>query len=188
MPSRLPGHLRDRLEGVRLLVTDVDGVLTDGVLVYSPKGDTAKRFHVRDGLAVRLLLDAGIAVAVLTGRSSETVAVRFRELGVPDELVRQGSADKAADLDELEALLGLGDDSVAVVGDDLPDLPMLTRAVFAACPADAAPEVAAVCHLVCGTSGGQGVIREVAELVLKAQGRWDAAVARWTRALPGESK
>ncbi len=186
MPSHLPGHLRERLERVRLLITDVDGVLTDGVLVYSPQGDTAKRFHVKDGLAVRLLQDAGIAVAVLTGRRSETVALRFRELGLPDALVIQGSTDKAGDLDALEAHLGIGDESIAVVGDDLPDLPMLTRAGFATCPSDAAPEVAAVCHFVCGVAGGQGVIREVTELILKAQGRWDAAVSRWTRTAPTE--
>lgn len=184
--SHLPGNLRRRLERVRLLVTDVDGVLTDGVLVYSAQGDTAKRFNVKDGLGVRLLQEAGVAVAVLTGRRSETVSVRFRELGVPDELVVQGSSDKAGDLDALEDRLGLDDENVAVVGDDLPDLPVLARAGFAACPADAVPEVAAVCHLACGAAGGQGVIREVAELILKAQDRWDAVVAKWTSTVPGE--
>lgn len=179
MPSHLPPSIRRRLEPIRLLILDVDGVLTDGWLWYGPSGEELKRFSVRDGLAVRLLILAGIDVAVVTGRSSAAVAVRCRELGLRDELVIQGSRDKAADLDRLLVDLGLGDDQVAAVGDDLPDLPVLTRVGFAACPADAAPEVAAACHLVCGTDGGRGVVREVAELVLKAQRRWAEMVREW---------
>jgi 3-deoxy-D-manno-octulosonate 8-phosphate phosphatase (KDO 8-P phosphatase) len=179
MPSRLPGHVRERLDPIRALVLDVDGVLTDGILLYGPGGEAVKQFSVRDGLAVRLLGDAGLSVAVLTGRRSEIIAVRCRDLGIPEELVIQGSSDKSADLDELERRLGLSDHQVAVMGDDLPDLPMLERAGFAACPADAAPEVAAVCHLVCGAPGGRGAVREVAELLLKAQGLWQGQVGRW---------
>ena len=179
MPSRLPGPVRERLDPIRLLVLDVDGVLTDGTLVYGLDGEVLKAFSVRDGLAIRLLLDAGFSVALVTGRCSEIVAARCRDLGIRDDLVIQGSRDKAADLDELERRLGLSDREVAVMGDDLPDLPMLERAGFAACPADAAPEVVAVCHLVCGAGGGRGAVREVAELLLKAQGLWQDQVGRW---------
>ncbi len=179
MPSRLPADVRHRLEPIRLLVLDVDGVLTDGTLIYSPEGEDRKRFSVRDGLAIRLLLQAGTEVAVLSGRSSESVAARCRELGMRAELVVQGSRDKAADLDRIEKMLGVADREVAAMGDDLPDLPLLTRVGFAACPADAAPEVMAVCDLVCGADGGRGAVREFAELLLKAQGRWSQLVSEW---------
>jgi 3-deoxy-D-manno-octulosonate 8-phosphate phosphatase (KDO 8-P phosphatase) len=184
MPSHIPSHLRTRLEKVRVLVLDVDGVLTDGSLVYSATGELVKQFSVRDGLGVRLLLNAGIEVAVITGRRSEAVATRCRELGVREDLVYQGSRDKQEQLDELEGLLGLADEAVAAMGDDLPDLPMLARAGFAACPADAAPEVAAACHLSCRAGGGRGAVREVAELLLKAQGRWEEQIGRWRSGRP----
>ena len=179
MPSRLSAHVRRRLEPVRLLVLDVDGVLTDGTLVITATGETAKQFNVRDGLGIRLLLSAGIEVAVVTGRRSDAVAVRCREIGLRDELVLQGMRDKGLGLDQLEQTLGFSDDQVAAMGDDLPDIPMLTRAGFAACPADAAPEVAAVCQMVCGSQGGRGAVREVAEVILKVQGRWQEQVDRW---------
>jgi 3-deoxy-D-manno-octulosonate 8-phosphate phosphatase (KDO 8-P phosphatase) len=179
MPSRLPADLRARLEPIRLLVLDVDGVLTDGTLVYSATGEVVKQFHVRDGLGIRLMLNAGIEVAVVTGRRSEMVSARCREIGVREDLVIQGARDKGAHLDEIERLLDVTDDQVAAMVDDLPDLPLLERVGFATCPADAAPEVAASCHLVCGANGGRGAVREVAEVLLKAQGKWEAQVGRW---------
>jgi 3-deoxy-D-manno-octulosonate 8-phosphate phosphatase (KDO 8-P phosphatase) len=180
MPSRLPADVRKRLEPIRLLVLDVDGVLTDGALIFAATGEAVKQFHVRDGLGIRMLMNAGIEVAVVTGRCSEAVTVRCREIGIREELVLQGSRDKAHHLDQLEQTLELGHHQVAAMGDDLPDLPMLSRVGFAACPANAAPEVAAVCHLVCGTDGGRGAVREIAEVILKAQGRWQEQVGRWT--------
>jgi len=108
------------------------------------------------------------------------VAIRCRELGLRDDLVIQGSRDKSADLDALQEILDIDDTAVAAMGDDLPDLPLLRRAGFAACPADASPEVVAVCHHICGSNGGQGAVREVVELILKAQGRWQELTAHWT--------
>ncbi len=180
MPSHLPADVRRRLEPIRLLVLDVDGVLTDGVLIYSAAGEALKRFNVRDGLALHLLGRVGIDAAVISGRRSEAVAIRCRELGLREDLVIQGSRDKSADLDVLLHILGIDDSAVAAMGDDLPDLPLLRRVGFAACPADASPEVAAVCHHICGSNGGQGAVREVVELILKAQGRWQELTARWT--------
>ncbi len=180
MPTRLPAEIRTRLERIRCLLLDVDGVLTDGVLVYGPHGEAAKRFSVRDGLAVHLLLRAGIQVGVISGRRSVAVGIRCRELGLREELVIQASRDKSADLDEVERLLGLGDEEMAAMGDDIPDVPLLRRVGFSACPADAEPQVAAVCDYVCGTPGGRGAVREVAELILKAQGRWQELTGRWT--------
>ncbi len=179
MAGRISGPLRRRLAPIRLLVLDVDGVLAEGRLLYSARGEELKAFSVRDGLGLRLLLDAGLGVAVVSGRASAAVAARMLDLGVPPEMVVQGSRDKAADLDALETRLGLADAEVAAMGDDLPDLPLLARVGFAACPADAAPAVASVCHRVCAATGGNGAVREVAELLLEAQGRWDQLVARW---------
>lgn len=180
MPSHLPTEVRRRLEPIRLLVLDVDGVLTDAILIYGSAGEALKRFNVRDGLALHLLRRAGIDVAVISGRRSEAVAIRCRELGLRDELIIQGSRDKSADLDTLIGVLEIADDAVAAMGDDLPDLPLLRRAGFAACPADAAPEVVAVCHHICGAEGGRGAVREVAELILKAQGRWQGLTSHWS--------
>ena len=185
MPSRLPGPVRARLRPIRLLVLDVDGVLTDGGLVYGPGGEELKQFSVRDGLGIRLLRAGGIEVGVITGRATDALVARCRDLGLRDDLVVQASRDKAADLDRLEQILGLSDDEVAVMGDDLQDIPVLTRAGFAACPADAVPEVAAVCDLVCGAAGGRGAVREVAELLLKARGLWEAQVGRWLGPVDG---
>jgi 3-deoxy-D-manno-octulosonate 8-phosphate phosphatase (KDO 8-P phosphatase) len=185
MPSRVPTEIRHRLAPVRLLVLDVDGVLTDGSLVYSGEGEAFKAFSVRDGLAVRLLLGAGIQVAVISGRSSPAVAARCADLGIRSEMVVLGSRDKAADLDRLEQMLDIVDLEVAAMGDDLQDLPLLARAAFTACPADAVPEVAAVCDLVCGSAGGRGAVREFAELILKVQGKWMDAVGGWVAAGTG---
>ncbi|MEE4270686.1 MAG: HAD hydrolase family protein [Thermoanaerobaculales bacterium] len=180
MPSRLPPNIRAKLEPVRLLILDVDGVLTDGTLFYSSDGEVLKNFNARDGLGIRLLLDNGFEVAVITGRSSEAVAVRCADLGLRRELVFLGSRDKDADLDALLHRLGLSDHQFAAIGDDLPDLPMLGRAGFAFCPGDAAPEVAAVCDHVTGKAGGRGAVREAAEILLKAKGKWTALVEGWS--------
>ncbi len=179
MPSHLPADVRRRLEPIRLLVLDVDGVLTDGSLLYSARGEELKRFSVRDGLAIKLLQKAEIRVAVLTGRSGEALSVRCRELGIDEQLLIQGAADKAGHLDRFEEQLDLDDRQVAAMGDDLPDLAVLKRAGFSACPANAAPEVIAGCHYVCRQGGGRGAVREVAELLLKGQGKWSSLVQHW---------
>jgi 3-deoxy-D-manno-octulosonate 8-phosphate phosphatase (KDO 8-P phosphatase) len=179
MPSRVPTEIRHRLEPVKLLVLDVDGVLTDGSLTYGAAGEHLKSFSVRDGLGIRLVLEAGIQVAVISGRSDAAVSTRCKDLGIRSELIVLGSKDKVADLDRIMGLLGVVELEVAAMGDDLPDLPMLMRAVFTACPADAAPEVMAVCDLVCGANGGCGAVREFVELILKVQGRWMDVAGRW---------
>jgi len=182
MPSRFPPHVRAKLEPVRLLVLDVDGVLTDGSLTYSAHGEELKTFNVHDGLGIRLLIESGIEVGVITGRSGAAVATRCADLGVKEELVFLGSRDKDADLDRMLEVLGLSDHQMAAMGDDLPDLPMLCRAGFSFCPANAAPDVAAVCDHVCGKEGGRGAVREAAEILLKTSGRWTALVERWSGA------
>lgn len=151
------------------------------MLFFGGEGEIGKAFHVRDGLGIRLLLDAGVKVAVISGRSGPATASRLRELGLADDMVILGSKDKVRDLERLQHVAGgLGRTEVAAMGDDLPDIPLLSAAGFSACPADAAPDVAAACDLVCGARGGMGAVREIAELILKAQGRWSGLIRRWT--------
>lgn len=180
MPSRLPPQIRAKLEPIRLLVLDVDGVLTDGTVFFSSEGEAIKNFNVRDGLGMRLLMDCGFEIGIITGRSSPAVSARCAELGLRDDLVVLGSKDKDADLDRILASVGITDPEMAVMGDDLPDLPMIARAGFSFCPADAAPEVAAACDHVCGKGGGRGAVREAAEILLKAKGVWAGVVEGWT--------
>jgi 3-deoxy-D-manno-octulosonate 8-phosphate phosphatase (KDO 8-P phosphatase) len=166
-----------RAERVALPITDVDGVLTDGRIFLADDGTEMKGFHVRDGAGVVYARRAGIPVALITGRSSALVARRAMELGITD--VFQGAIDKRPPFLELLRRHDLAPEQVAYVGDDLLDLPLLTRVGFAVTVADAVPEVREVAHHVTDAPGGGGALREVVEVILRAQGRWDAVVARY---------
>lgn len=157
-----------RAARVRLLALDVDGVLTDGRLYYGPQGEALKVFDVRDGHGIRMLLAHGVAVAILSARSSDIVALRARELGVTRVL--QGRGDKAAGFAELLGDTGLRPDDAGYVGDDLPDLPVLRVAGFAATVADARDEVKSAAHWIAPVSGGRAAVRACAEFILRAQG------------------
>jgi 3-deoxy-D-manno-octulosonate 8-phosphate phosphatase (KDO 8-P phosphatase) len=157
-----------RAADIRLLVLDVDGVLTDGRLYFSAQGEEMKAFHVRDGAGIVHILRAGIAVAVISGRDSRAVDRRMAELGVT--WVRQGVHDKLAALHELLGILGLGPQAVACVGDDIPDASLLDNARLAVAVADAHPAVRERAHHVTRLPGGQGAVREVCDLILTAQG------------------
>jgi len=155
---------------IRLLVLDVDGVLTDGGLYYGPSGEDMKRFDVHDGLAVVEAGRAGLVIAVVSARASAAVARRLEELGIRE--VHQGVHDKAALLSELMARLGLGRDEVAVMGDDLGDLTAMRAAGLAMAPRNAVAEVRAASDWVSGRSGGGGAVREAVELLLKSRRAW----------------
>jgi len=159
--------LPDRAADIRLLVLDVDGVLTDGRLFFSPQGEEMKVFHVRDGAGIVQLLRAGLQVAVISGRDSRAVERRMVELGVT--WVRQGVHDKLAALRELLDILGLGPQAVACVGDDTPDVPLLSVARLAIAVADAHPAARERAHYVTQLPGGQGAVREVCDLLLQAR-------------------
>ncbi|MGH7384105.1 MAG: KdsC family phosphatase [Candidatus Rokuibacteriota bacterium] len=159
-----------RASRIRLLVLDVDGVLTDGGLFVSASGEDTKRFHVHDGLALVAALEAGLRIAVLSSRASAAVTRRMAELGVGE--VHQGVADKAGALDALRERLGLEVAEVAMMGDDLPDLPAMARAGLALAPANAAPEVKRAAHWVARRRGGDGAVREVLEMLLRARRAW----------------
>jgi 3-deoxy-D-manno-octulosonate 8-phosphate phosphatase (KDO 8-P phosphatase) len=166
--------LAERCAPIELLVLDVDGVLTDGRIVYTADAVEIKAFHVRDGSGLVFWQKLGKQVAIVSGRKSKIVDVRAQELGI--RLVRQGAADKVAAFRQMLVQLGLRAEQAAAVGDDLPDLPVLRVAGLAVAVADACPEVRAAAHHVTVTNGGRGAVREVVELILKHQGRWDAVV------------
>ena len=167
--------LAARCAGIEVLVVDVDGVLTDGVIVVDDHGVETKRFHVRDGWALNAWRRSGKRTAVISGRASKATARRAAELGITP--VIQGATAKSGPFRELLARLRVRPEQVAYMGDDLPDLPVLAAAGLAACPADAALEVRAICHHVTRASGGRGAVREVIELILKHQGLWEPLVA-----------
>jgi 3-deoxy-D-manno-octulosonate 8-phosphate phosphatase (KDO 8-P phosphatase) len=156
----------ERARRVRLLVLDVDGVLTDGRLYISAAGEEFKVFHVRDGSGLVAVQRAGITVAIISGRDSAAVATRAAELGIRH--TRQGVGDKGAELDSLLRELGFGAGETACVGDDTPDLPMLRAAGLAVAVADAHPAAKAAAHWITPSPGGRGAVRDVCDLLLSA--------------------
>jgi 3-deoxy-D-manno-octulosonate 8-phosphate phosphatase (KDO 8-P phosphatase) len=160
--------LLERARRVRLLVLDVDGVLTDGRLHIGALGEETKVFHVRDGSGIVAVQRAGIVVAIISGRDSPAVTRRAAELGIRH--VRQGASDKGAVLEALLDELQLPAEALACVGDDTPDLPMLERAMLAVAVADAHPSARAAAHWTTSAAGGHGAVREVCDLLLTAQG------------------
>jgi len=171
-----PEALAARAAKIQLVVLDVDGVLTDGGLYYGPTGEALKRFDVKDGHGIVMARLAGLPCAILTARTSEIVAVRARELGIPHVL--QGKREKGPALDGLLAQLNLAPDACAYMGDDTNDVAPLTRVGLPACPADAVPEARERALFVSRSPGGRGAVRELLELCLKSSGRWDAVLAR----------
>lgn len=154
----------DQAARIELLVLDVDGVLTDGRLWFGPEGEALKAFHVRDGHGIKQLRDAGVEVAVISGRSSPAVDARMRELGVRH--VIQGAGDKHAALAALLGSLGIAAENAACLVDDLPDLPMMRAVGLPAAVADAHPDVLAVAGHVTRLAGGHGAVREFCDWLL----------------------
>jgi 3-deoxy-D-manno-octulosonate 8-phosphate phosphatase (KDO 8-P phosphatase) len=172
-------EIYDRARKVRLAIFDVDGVLTDGRLYYGAAGEEMKVFNVRDGHGIRMLGESGVRVALLTSRSSEAVALRARNLGI--ELVFQGVSDKLSAFEKLLAQLQLGPAATAYMGDDLIDAPVLTRCGFAISVPEAPAAVRGVAHYVTQAGGGLGAAREACELIMQAQGTFDARLAAYLR-------
>jgi 3-deoxy-D-manno-octulosonate 8-phosphate phosphatase (KDO 8-P phosphatase) len=162
--------LAERCRSVELLVLDIDGVLTEGGIVYGTGGLEIKHFHVRDGSGLKLWKQAGKRSAVITGRSSPVVDVRAAELGV--EFVFQGASDKLSVYNGLLAETELPPSAVCYVGDDLPDLACLQNCGLAAVVGDGCREARAAAHYITRAPGGRGAVREVVELILRCQGKW----------------
>ncbi len=162
-------ELTRRARAVRLAIFDVDGVMTDGTLFIGAEGELFKAFNILDGHGVKMLQQAGVAAAIISGRSSAAVARRAAELAIAH--VVQGSSDKVDAFDVLIASLALEPGQCAFVGDDLPDLPVMRRCGLAVAVANAADAVKSAAHYVTRASGGKGAVREFCELVLRAQGQ-----------------
>jgi 3-deoxy-D-manno-octulosonate 8-phosphate phosphatase (KDO 8-P phosphatase) len=160
-----------RAARLKLLVFDVDGVLTDGVIVMHADGSESKHFHIRDGAAIVWAQRMGIPVALLSARTSGATAQRAAQLGI--RTVVQGAGSKLEAYEQILRERDLTDDDVSFMGDDLLDLPVMRRAGLPAAPADAAPEVLAQAQWVSTRPGGRGAVREFIEMVLRAHGRWD---------------
>lgn len=175
--AELPDDVRARAARVRLAVFDVDGVLTDGRVILGEDGYEYKAFHTHDGHGLRLLQESGVAVGLITGRTSTVVSRRAEELGVRH--LMQGRRDKGDALDELLGRTGIAAAEAAFVGDDLVDLPAMRRAGLALAVANATPVTRARAHYVTTAAGGAGAVREVCELLLAARGTLDAACAAW---------
>lgn len=159
------------------LLFDVDGVLTDGLLIYGPEGEERKVFHVRDGLALKLARRAGLKVGILSGRSNAALATRARELGL--DAVILDRSDKAEAFAEFLAAHGADPARIAYAGDDLLDLPVLARCGLSFAPSDAVAEVRERVHRVLERPGGREAAREMTEAVLRARGDWQRLTARW---------
>jgi 3-deoxy-D-manno-octulosonate 8-phosphate phosphatase (KDO 8-P phosphatase) len=174
-PGRLSADLLRRARRVKLLVLDVDGVLTDGRIVYTSTGDELLAFHILDGHGIKLAVRAGLAVAIITGRESPMVARRARDLGVTE--IHQRVEAKREVFDALLTRHALHAEETACMGDDLLDLPLLRAAGLALAVPNAVPEVRFAAQYVTRRPGGGGAVREAVELLLKAQGRWESILA-----------
>ena len=171
----MPGN---NLSSIQMVLLDVDGVLTDGRIIYGDSGEEIKPFHVKDGFGIRMLMDAGLQVGIVTGRRSEALMHRCRNLGIT--LVFDGIRNKAAALEEICRATGCPADQVAFIGDDLPDIPIMTRVGYAVAVADAHEVVMRHADMVTRAPGGQGAVREFCELLLNARGLWEDILSRYS--------
>ena len=177
MGSILTDALQERLKSVKVLILDVDGVLTDGGIFIDDDGRETKRFDVRDGHGLKMLMRYDVEVIFLTGRESRVVEHRARDLGISE--VYQGVWNKLEVFDEIVKKRNMGSESIAFVGDDVVDVPVLRRAGFSASVADAADDVKKCVDYVTENMGGRGAVREICEIILKAKEKWPEATARY---------
>ncbi len=165
-----------RASQIRLMILDVDGVMTDGRLYFDDAGTESKAFHVRDGYGIKLVQAQGVEVAIITARFSPAVAHRAKDLGI--KYLFQGCKNKHLAYSELKLTLNIDDRAVAYMGDDLIDLPILVHAGLATAPADAHPELVQRVHWQSSKKGGRGAVRELCELILRAQGCWPSILTQ----------
>ena len=178
MPE-ISSDLQRRLKRIRLLLLDVDGVLTSGAIIHTDDGQEVKSFHSHDGLGLNLLMNAGIRVGIITARRTQALIHRCNNLGI--DLIYDGVEDKAAALKEISDNLGLDTSEISFAGDDLLDLPVLKRVGLAVAVANARLEVKEAAHMVTSARGGDGAVRELCEAILKAKGLWHDVVERYLK-------
>ena len=163
-----------RLIDIKLLLLDVDGVMTDGSIIYNDNGEEIKVFCVRDGLGIRMLMNSGIDVGIVTGRSSDALYHRCKNLHI--QHIFDGVSDKAAALDKITEKTGIKEQDIAYIGDDLPDISIMRKIGIPIAVANAHENVIEVAHMVTSAKGGAGAIREVCEAIIKAQDNWEAVI------------
>ena len=173
-------ELKEIAKAIKLLILDVDGVLTDGRIILDNEGNEFKAFHVRDGHGIKMLAKAGLQVAIITGRYSKVVERRAQELGITE--VYQRCHVKTVAFDHIIEKYGVTDREVAYVGDDIVDVPLFKRVGLAVAVADAADEVGAYAMMITKNPGGRGAVREVSDLLLKARGLWDSVTGEYFEA------
>ena len=171
-----PPNLLLKARGVRLVFFDVDGVLTDGGLLFTEEGETIKRFNALDGYGLKLLQSAGITPAVISGRDSKALRQRLQALGISH--LALGLENKRPAAENMLQTLGLSWEQSAAMGDDWPDLALMSRAAFACAPANAHPEVRSMAHHVTQAAGGAGAVRELCDLMLQAAGHYAGLLAQ----------
>jgi 3-deoxy-D-manno-octulosonate 8-phosphate phosphatase (KDO 8-P phosphatase) len=169
--------MHDKLKNISLLLLDVDGVMTDGGIIYDANGLETKRFNVKDGHGIKMLQRYGVEVGIITGRTSIVVDNRARELGI--SLVYQGSLKKMDSYEDIKCKTGFTDELIAYMGDDVIDVPVLRRVGFSAAPLDALSDVRSVVDYVATCAGGYGAVREVCDHILRARGAWDEIAERY---------
>lgn len=167
----------EKASRIKLVIFDVDGVLTDGSLFLADDGQEYKAFNSKDGFGMRLLQDAGIDIGIITGRESTLVRLRMEELGITQ--IMQGRREKGPALDEMMEITGLTLDEIAYVGDDVVDLPIMSRVGLSIAVQDARPVVKKHAHWITESVGGRGAGRDVCELILEAHGKWDDIIKRY---------
>ena len=177
MGDRYSSELIEKARKIKLLVLDVDGVLTDGRIVYGNYGDELKNFDVNDGLGILLVKHSGIKCVILTAKASRVVTKRARELRI--DKVYQDFHYKIVALEKIRKKFKVADEEICFMGDDVIDIPVLKRAGLAVCPPNAMEEVKPFAHFITERSGGRGAVREVCNFILKAQGTWDKVTSRY---------
>lgn len=166
-----------KLNDIQLLLLDVDGVLTDGSITYSDSGEQVKTFNSKDGLGLRLLMNSGIRVGIITGRKSKALKYRCENLGIT--LLYEGTSDKSAAFEKIIMETGIPAHKIAFVGDDLIDLPVMKKAGLSFCVSDAPDEVKHHSHIITIREGGRGAVREICENILKAKGFWENILSQY---------
>lgn len=167
-------------KNIKLLILDVDGVLTDGSIILDNKGNEFKAFHVRDGHGIKMLVKAGLQVAIITGRQSEVVERRAQELGIKE--VYQGRRRKIETLGKIIGKFGLKESEVAYIGDDIVDIPIFKKVGLPIAVADADDEAKEYAVVVTKNRGGRGAVREVSDFILKSKGLWDSMTREYFEA------
>lgn len=167
------------LQEISLLICDIDGVMTNGEIIFTETGDEIKMFNGLDGAGVKYWHRAGLTMAVISGRSSRTVVRRMTELGVQENLIFQGCKRKLPAYEKLREMTGLNDEHFAYIGDDLPDLPVMKKVGFPISVPNAVSEVQAVARFITQKEGGKGAVREAIEYILKAQNKWAGIMANY---------